>query len=92
MTARALRYQIRAMEHCTCRIDEHCLAELRRLQFGLQTSVLSRLQVLRSLRAMQTCPCYFASHCIETLCETADQLSAALRQERAARRQLQEAS
>lgn len=86
MTVRQIRYALRAMEHCTCLIDPHCLEEIRRLQHGLRVSALSRLQVLRSLRAMQRCPCYFASHCIETLCELVDKLSLALREERARRR------
>jgi hypothetical protein len=103
MTVRALMYRLRAMEHCTCRIDAHCLGELKRLQYGLRVGVFDtgwsrgRLYVLRQLRVIQRCPCYFATHCIETLCETSTQLSEALRAERAARRAarttgLQEAS
>jgi hypothetical protein len=75
------------MEHCTCRIDPHCLEELRRLQHGLRCSILTRLQVLRGLHQMQRCPCYFATHCIETLCGLMEELSAALRQERTERRE-----
>jgi hypothetical protein len=86
MRPRAVRYQLRAMAHCTCRIDAHCLGELERLQSGLQTSILTRLQVLRSLRSMQRCPCYFATHCIETLCTLVDGLSLALRTERSGRK------
>lgn len=90
MTTREIRFTLRAMAHCTCRIDAHCLRELERLQTALVVSGgyvgapggLLRLQVLRALRVVQRCPCYFATHCIETLCDLADRLSFALRSER----------
>lgn len=87
MTTHAVIRTLRAMEHCTCRIDPHCLGEMRRLQHGLRCGILSRLQVLRSLYSVQRCPCYFATHCIETLCDLVEKLSRALRKERAARQQ-----
>jgi hypothetical protein len=86
MNVRAIRLRLKAMIHCRCLIDDHCLRELTQLEYALMVSAVTRLQALRRLRSISRCPCYFASHCIETLCDTTDQLSADLRAERAARR------
>lgn len=75
------------MEYCDCRIDAHCMGEIRQLQEAALVLMSSHPTVLlRSVRQMQRCSCYFATHCIERLCALSEDLSTDLRTARTNRK------
>ena len=87
MTTREFIHRLRGMQYCDCRIDAHCLGEIKQLQDAARMLMFDRPTVLlRRLRMIQRCRCYFASHCIDRLCALTEDFSKDLREARAQRR------